>query len=252
MEITQLPVVRCAYKEIMKVEELKPHPANPNTHPPTQIELFISILQFQGCRRPVTVSTLSGYVTRGHGMILAYKEMGWEEIPVDYQDYDSEEAELADIVADNQLAKLSEMNTGKLQEIGSQLDTGAFNMLLLGMEQPKLEKLMTVAKVAPPTLQGLEEAPASEPAPAGAEGPEIAGDSPSPSHVRMVQLFFNTETQAEFMHMAEFFEKELELDNVTDVVLEVMRAAFRSHQEAGETDPVDVPTSEGDVGHVPG
>lgn len=237
------PVVRCAHADMVSVEKLIPHPSNPNSHPPKQIEMFIAILQYQGCRRPVTVSRRSGFVTKGHGQLQAYLAAGWSEVPVDYQDYEDEQAELADLVADNQLQRMSEMNTGKLQEIGVHLDTGNFNMKLLGIEEAKLEKLMTTVN-APPTLAGAEGAPISsdptlpgQDAPAGVEG-FVAGDAPSSQHVRMVQLFFTEETQAEFMHIIEAFQKQLNIDNVTDTCLEVLRAAYRAHQEAehGSTD----------------
>lgn len=237
-EILTAPVVRCAFKEMVEVHKLVPHPANPNVHPPKQIEMFIAILQFQGCRRPVTVSKRSGFVTKGHGQLQAYLEAGWTEVPVDFQDYDSEQAELADLVADNQLSKLSEMSTGKLQEIGVHLDTGAFNMRLLGMEESKLEKLMTTVKT-PPQLTGADGAPLvgapvepGEALPEGAEGSIAGGAAPTHSHVRMVQLFFTEETQKEFMHIVEYFQGQLEIDNITDCALEVLRSAYRAHQES--------------------
>lgn len=237
--ILQPPIVRCAFKKMEDPKKLSPHPMNPNTHSPKQIEMFLAILQYQGCRRPITVSNRSGFVTKGHGQLMAYLEAGWENVPVDYQDYDSEEAELADIVADNQLAKLSEMNTGKLQQIGVQLDTGAFNMNLLGIEETKLEKLMTDVRTPPPTLTGIDGTPlvgapgeVGEPLPDGAEGAIESSPVPQASHVRMVQLFFTEETQQEFMHIVDYFQKELAIDNVTDCTLEVLRSAYRAHKES--------------------
>lgn len=239
--ILQPPVVRCAHKKLMDPAKLSPHPMNPNTHSPKQIEMFIAILQFQGCRRPVTVSNRSGFVTKGHGQLMSYLEAGWKEVPVDYQDYDSDEEELADLVADNQLARMSEMNTGKLQEIGVQLDTGAFNMTLLGIEETKLEKLMTTVRTPPPTLTGIDGTPLvgapgeqGEELPEGAEGSIANSSVPQASHVRMVQLFFTEETQQEFMFIIDYFQKELSIDNVTDCALEVLRSAYRAHQASQE------------------
>lgn len=248
---TEAPIVRCAFKEIVKVEELTPHPLNPNNHPPKQIEMFIEILKYSGCRRAVTVSRQSGFITKGHGLVQAYIEAGWPEVPVDYQDYEDEASELADMVADNELAKMAELNTGKLQEIGIQLDTGLFNMQLTGIPEAKLEKLMTVAKAPEPKLEGIDGAPEAMEGDQYQDGMggTVSGDKPSPSHVRMVQLFFNEETQSEFMQIADFFQQKYELENVTDTVLEVMRAAYRSHQELEGEDTSanspDIPASEG-------
>lgn len=238
-EILTPPIVRCAYKELVAVDELVPHTMNPNKHPPKQIEMFIAILQYSGVRRPITVSTRSGMITKGHGQLEAYKAAGWKQVPVDYQDYEDEASELADLVADNQLAKLSEMQTGKLQEIGVTLDTGAFNMQLLGMEEKKLEQLMTVAPSAP-VLAGADGAPvvgAGDEAPAGMEGSVQSEVPASSAHVRMVQLFFTEDTQAEFMMIVEHFQKTTGIDNVTDTVLEILRAAYRA-QEGVQDEPI--------------
>lgn len=250
------PLVRCSFTEMVDISKLVPHPLNPNKHPPSQIEYFIAILQFQGVRRPITVSKRSGFITKGHGQLLAFQHAGWEQAPIDYQDYDSEEQELADIVADNTLQKMSEMETGKLQEIIVKLDTGAMDLKILGIEEKKLEKIMTVVR-DPPQLTGDDGSPLAgvdgehQDLPAGAEG-AINSDTHAISQVRMTQLFFTEETQREFLHICEFFMKKINTENITDTTLEVLRAAYRSHQENSgdetETDLSHEPSSEGSMG----
>ena len=83
---------------------------NPNQHPDEQIELLAKIIERQGWRAPVTVSTRSGLVVRGHGRLMAAKLIGLGSVPVDYQHYDSEEEELADLVADNRLSELAQVD----------------------------------------------------------------------------------------------------------------------------------------------
>lgn len=247
------PIVRCSFTEMSDISKLVPHPLNPNKHPPSQIEYFIAILQFQGVRRPITVSKRSGFITKGHGQLLAFQHAGWEKAPIDFQDYDSEEQELADIVADNALQKMSEMENGKLQEIVVKLDTGAMDMKLLGIQEKQLEKIMTVVK-NPPQLTGVDGSPLagvdgeSQDLPAGAEG-VIGGDSPSFAMVRMTQLFFTEETQKEFLHICEFFMKKINTENITDTTLEVLRAAYRSHQEnSGDETETDLSNESGSEG----
>lgn len=63
--------VFCAFDKIVPVGEVKPNPKNPNQHPEEQIDLLAKIIQAQGWRAPVTVSTLSGLVVRGHGRLMA-------------------------------------------------------------------------------------------------------------------------------------------------------------------------------------
>ena len=63
--------VYCAYDEEIAISELKPNPRNPNTHPKEQIELLAKIIKKTGWRSPITVSTLSGMIVKGHGRLMA-------------------------------------------------------------------------------------------------------------------------------------------------------------------------------------
>lgn len=109
--------VYCAFDKIVPVGEVQPNPKNPNQHPEEQIELLAKIIQAQGWRAPVTVSTLSGLVVRGHGRLMAAIHAGMSHVPVDYQHYDSEEAETADLIADNRIAELAEIDNKMLAEL---------------------------------------------------------------------------------------------------------------------------------------
>ena len=124
--------VQCAYSELIKIENIKPHPRNPNTHPQKQIELLAKIIAETGWRSPVVVSNRSGFVVKGHGRLAAALYAGFEFVPVDLQDYDSEEQELSDLVADNRIAELSEMNTDLLDGILLDLHGDEFDMELAG------------------------------------------------------------------------------------------------------------------------
>lgn len=139
--------IHCAYDKLVRLDELRPNPANPNTHPENQIKLLAHIIREQGWRAPITVSTLSGYIVRGHGRLEAAKYLGLEEAPVDFQDYPSEAAEYADLIADNRLAELAEMDAGKLRDLLQEIDTGEIDMLLTGFDEKELEALMV--NVAP-------------------------------------------------------------------------------------------------------
>ena len=102
--------VQCAHQELRPIGELKAHPKNPNQHPERQVELLAKIIEATGWRSPIVVSKRSGYITKGHGRLLAAVRAGFSEVPVDLQDYESEEEELADMVADNDIAELAEMD----------------------------------------------------------------------------------------------------------------------------------------------
>ena len=99
--------VHCAFDEMMPIESVIPNPRNPNTHPDKQIKLLAKIINTQGWRAPITVSKRSGFIVRGHGRLLAAQLLNLETVPVDLQDYESEAAEWADLIADNRLAELA-------------------------------------------------------------------------------------------------------------------------------------------------
>ncbi len=137
------PKVYCAHDEMVEVEKLVPHPRNPNTHPDSQIALLAKVIQAQGWRQAITVSKLSGFIVKGHGRLMAARVGGCLKVPVDYQDYENEAAEHADMVADNRIAELAEIDRSVLKDLMEDLDTGAFDMDLTGFDSDSLEELMT-------------------------------------------------------------------------------------------------------------
>lgn len=123
--------VYCTHDKIIQTEDLKPNPANPNTHPAEQIRLLARIIQDQGWRQPITVSTRSGYIVKGHGRYMAALKLGCPA-PVDFQHYDSQERELADLIADNRIAELSKIDNAALEEALRQIADSNLDMELTG------------------------------------------------------------------------------------------------------------------------
>ena len=77
--------VYCAHSQMVEIEKVIPNPRNPNKHSEKQIALLSKIIAAQGWRAPITVSTRSGFIVRGHGRLLAARKLGLAEVPVDYQ-----------------------------------------------------------------------------------------------------------------------------------------------------------------------
>lgn len=124
--------VFCAYDEMVPIGDLKPNPRNPNTHPDEQVRLLAKIITENGWRAPITVSTRSGYIVRGHGRLMAAEAAGLDECPVDYQDYDSDEQELQDLIADNRIAELAEIDDELLGELMAELEDAGADVELTG------------------------------------------------------------------------------------------------------------------------
>ena len=147
-EITEIQI-NCAHDKVVPLEELTPNPRNPNTHNERQIELLAKVIRHQGWRAPITVSTRSGFVVAGHGRLEAATLLGVEGAPVDFQDFESEAAEHAHMVADNRIAELAEINDDVLKDVLLELDTGEIDMDLTGFDVNALEDLMTQVHVEP-------------------------------------------------------------------------------------------------------
>lgn len=59
--------VFCAHDKIVPIKELRENPLNPNKHPDDQIRALAAIIKATGWRQPITVSTRSGLIVKGHG-----------------------------------------------------------------------------------------------------------------------------------------------------------------------------------------
>ncbi len=129
--------VHCAHDSLVVVKDLKPFPKNRNKHPKEQIERLARILDYQGWRYPVKVSKRSGYVTSGHGRIEAAKFNGWKQVPVNFQDYDSEDQEYADVQSDNAIASWAELDLVGINDDLKNLGKD-FDLDLLGIEDFEL------------------------------------------------------------------------------------------------------------------
>lgn len=134
--------VWCAYDKLVKIEELIPHPKNPNTHPQSQIKILAQNIRYHGWRHPIIVSKQSGYIVAGHGRLEAAKELGVSIIPVEYQNFVSEDNELAVLVGDNRLAELSSLDLNGLQDIIDGFKASDFDTILAGFEPTDLDALL--------------------------------------------------------------------------------------------------------------
>jgi 16S rRNA G966 N2-methylase RsmD len=109
--------VWCAHESIVDILKLVPNPKNPNKHPQSQIDLGARIIKANGWRWPIVVSKKSGFITKGHGRLLFAQKLGVQEVPVDYQDYETEADEWADVLADNKLQEFAEPDLDLVKDI---------------------------------------------------------------------------------------------------------------------------------------
>lgn len=145
--------INCSYSELHDVDTLQPHPRNTNNHPEKQIRYLAKIIDYTGQRAPIVVSKRSGFITKGHLRLAAVKELGWEKVAIDIQDYESEAQEYADLEADNNIARMAEHDAAKTAENIRDLALEDFDFELMGLEEFKVDVLDDA-----PDIPDIEEA----------------------------------------------------------------------------------------------
>lgn len=125
--------VQCVFERMVPLLDLKPHPKNPNKHPAEQIRLMTKIIGHQGWRSCIVVSNRSGYIVEGHARAQAAAAMGLAEVPVDFQDFDTEADELAHLIDDNAISEFSGMNAVQLESLLKKLEEENIDAELAGI-----------------------------------------------------------------------------------------------------------------------
>ena len=126
--------VWCSHDAIVSVSDMRPAVNNPNQHPVEQIDLLAKIIKDQGWRWPIKVSTRSGCIVSGHCRLAAAKKAGLTSVPVDYQDYGSDESEIADMLADNRVQELSILDDDLAMSLVNDLNTAGYDTELTGFD----------------------------------------------------------------------------------------------------------------------
>jgi DNA modification methylase len=124
--------------KLVDINHLVLNPKNNNKHPKEQIDRLIKLIEFQGFRNPVIVSNRTGFVVAGHGRIEAAKKLKMKQVPVIYQDFDSEAQEYAYMTSDNAITSWAELDLSMVNT--EMLDLGPeFEVDLLGIKDFVIE-----------------------------------------------------------------------------------------------------------------
>ncbi len=132
------PEIFCTHTETRSPDSLVEHPRNINQHPKEQIELLAKIIKYQGWRNPIVISARSGFVVKGHGRLAAAHLLGCEVVPVDVQEYKDEASEVADMLADNRIAELSETPEDEIKNLLVDDVFEGFDIELTGFDRSML------------------------------------------------------------------------------------------------------------------
>lgn len=126
--------------ELKPIGWLKPFPANPRKHPPSQVAQLRASLKEWGWTIPILADEL-GEVIAGHGRLLAAKEEGFAQVPVMIAAGWSASQKRAYRIADNRLTETGGWDNAVLAAELTDLAAGGFNAVLTGFNAAELGEL---------------------------------------------------------------------------------------------------------------
>jgi len=100
----------------VKIDDLKPFPGNPNTHPDNQIAQIVGSIQEFGWTRPIVING-NNVILAGHGAVEAAKLAGLTKITASVKANLTPIQEKAYVIADNQLAANSDRSLDLLEAL---------------------------------------------------------------------------------------------------------------------------------------
>ena len=127
------PPVHCPFTRLADPTKLKPHPRNANHHPTEQLASYSKIITRWGWRRAITISGRTGHIIRGHGALQVALAAGWDKVPIEVQEYADDQAELTDLLADNQLARYATTDREALAAVCAELVAQGIDLELAGI-----------------------------------------------------------------------------------------------------------------------
>ena len=214
--------VFCAHDKLVDPAGLVANPRNPNQHPDSQVEILSRIIKTQGWRSSIVVSKRSGFIVKGHGRLAAAMLLGAKLVPVEFQEYETEASEWADLIADNRIAELSETNHDELKKLMIELRDGNFDLDLTGFSGDDLEAWLKNELV----VAGQDQGPT----------PEDKLEDYEQSTVRQIVLIMDSAEFEEIMGKLDTIKKARELDSNTTAAMTAIREYANSCSGEKETE----------------
>ena len=200
--------------ESLNIQDLEHDAKNAREHGHHNIEAIKESLRRWGQQKPIVID-LDNVVIAGNGTLAAAREMGWKQIQTVRTDLNEAE-KLGYAIADNRTAELADWDevqlAATLQDIAQEdIESTGFSVNDLNKLVNRISKTLELNMPHDEQTQGL----VSQPGGKGMEAP--------PSHVRMVQLYFDTETIEVYLDALKDASDALGTDNPTDTVLAALK-----------------------------
>ena len=212
----------------VQLNTLVADPENPRKHDKKNMDAILSSLKAYGQVEPIVVQESTKMIIAGNARVNAMKSLGWTEgqaVILDVDDVVSRKLS----IALNRSGELAGWNEETLAKHLSELsDLDDFDAEELGFSDSELMKLvsefegmMDEIEIDTPTTEKTMDGEYFEDSnteslvkiPAG-----LVPDGMKSSHIRMVQLFFNEETEPSFRFWVRGLSEVFGKDNISDTV----------------------------------
>ena len=205
----------------MKIEEvdintIKPYKNNPREIPIEAVEKVKQSIKEFGNNQPIVVDK-DNVIVVGHTRWRALKNLGKTKAFIVKKDFNKSEA-IAYRIMDNRSGENSKWDKNLLkQEIDTLKDTD-FNLDMTGFTFDELDKIME--------NNPIFKAPNDMIADINTDSIQAPNSS-----VKMMQLFFTTETEKKFREMVKELQEEYNKTNVTDTVFTIVEKEYKLYKD---------------------
>lgn len=205
----------------MKLEEIDinlivPYKNNPREIPIESVKKVADSIREFGNNQPIVVDN-ENIIVVGHTRWKALKQLGRKKAYIVKKDFTENEA-MAYRIMDNRSGEESKWEKELLKNELNILRDKDFNLDLTGLTFDEIEKFTDTQPVFNPTNDII----------ADINTEQITAPI---STVKMVQLFFNDETEKKFRAMVKELESEYNKDNITDTVFAIVEREYKNYKD---------------------
>lgn len=198
--------------EEVNIEEIKPYKNNPREIPMESVQKVMNSIREFGNNQPIVVDK-DNVIVVGHTRWKALKQLGEKKAYIVKKDFTKNNA-MAYRIMDNRSGEESKWENKLLAEELNILKDSAFNLDFTGFNLTELENLSKDKLLNFKANDKIEDFNVEFPT-----DMEV-------SHVKMVQLFLNTDTEKNFKLWVSELQKKLGTDNLTDTVYKIVNDAY--------------------------
>ena len=196
----------------INIDEIVPYKNNPREIPMESVQKVMNSIKEFGNNQPIVVDS-DNVIVVGHTRWKALKQLGKTKAFVVKRNFSKNDA-MAYRIMDNRSGEESKWENKLLAHELNMLKDENFDLDLTGFNVTELENLSNDKDLNFKANDKIE---------------DFSVDYPSDmevSHVKMVQLFLNTETEKNFRLWCSELQKDLNTDNLTDTVYQVIKNAY--------------------------